>query len=135
MTKLTNIEIAYKKQETIVGVEQSKLRDLKFQYEDAIKIPKFKKFIDKCFRYKNSYSCPEKPEDYWWVYSRVMGLDETALIVDSFQQDSFGKITIRLGENKYETVTLGEEIDLKYYLRQKEGLMTKIEGLGINLDD
>lgn len=31
--------------------------------------------VGKCFVYRNCYSCPKGPDDYWNLYSRVTGLD------------------------------------------------------------
>lgn len=28
-----------------------------------------KKLVGKCYRYRNSYSCPQTEADYWWLYS------------------------------------------------------------------
>ena len=58
-----------------------------------IKDTKFK--IGRCFKFKNSYSCPETEVDYWWVYKRVLGHHEhaNAFISFSFETDIQGNHT------------------------------------------
>lgn len=36
--------------------------------------PKFKQLIGKCFKFKNSYSCPVKKSDYWYAYSKIVSI-------------------------------------------------------------
>lgn len=46
-----------------------------------------------CYRYRNSYSCPSKPEDYWWFYKKIVDVikkDKTFYrFSESFQMDSY----------------------------------------------
>ena len=52
--------------------------------------------IGSCFKYRNSYSCSEKPSDYWWLYLRVTGTDGSGnLKVLEFQTDKYGEVTIK----------------------------------------
>jgi hypothetical protein len=50
--------------------------------------------VGKCYRYRNSYSCPQKESDYWWLYMIVLGVTDGALICFKFQRDSEQKIEI-----------------------------------------
>jgi len=51
--------------------------------------------VGKCFRTKNSCSCPEKPSDYWWVYARVTRMDESGMLYAmTFQTDKYGNVNI-----------------------------------------
>lgn len=51
--------------------------------------------IGKCFKYRNCYSCPEKPSDYWWLYARVERLDDGGNPIGwSFQKDKDGVMQI-----------------------------------------
>lgn len=63
--------------------------------EDAARIAENRQAIGKCYRYRNCYSLPEKPSDYWWLYARVERVDEGGWPVGwSFQVDKDGMITI-----------------------------------------
>lgn len=70
-----------------------KARDELSDIETAEQAQANQHLVGKCFKYRNSYSCP-KPDEYWWLYSIVTGLDEGELIVWSFQDDRRGRIEI-----------------------------------------
>lgn len=53
-----------------------------------------RQLVGKCFIYQNCYSCPEGPQDYWWLYVRVIGVDGESLRTWSFQTDKYGKVEI-----------------------------------------
>ena len=51
--------------------------------------------IGKHYKYRSSYSCPKTLEDYWWVYSKVVGMNKDGLLDGwSFEKDSGGRIII-----------------------------------------
>ncbi len=51
-------------------------------------LAKNRKMIGKCFKYRNNYSCPETDADYWWLYSRVIAVDDDGgLIAFEFQTE------------------------------------------------
>jgi len=52
-----------------------KLRQELSDLRDAENKAKNKKFVGQCFRYRNSYSCPETEEDFWWMYIKVLKVD------------------------------------------------------------
>lgn len=55
---------------------------------------RFGGLVGKCFTYRNCYSCPEKPSDYWNSYclvSRITGAYATVL---EFEIDKDGMIRI-----------------------------------------
>lgn len=55
--------------------------------------------VGKFFRTRNSYSCPEKPSDYWWLYAEVTRMDEYGMLyVTEFQTDKNGDINIRFDQ-------------------------------------
>ena len=68
-----------------------------------------KKLIGTCWRYRNNYSCPEKPSDYWWMYTIVTGVDGSNIIAFSFQTDMYGTFSAYLNKSVYPS-TLGEKI-------------------------
>ena len=51
--------------------------------------------VGRTFRYRNCYSCPEKPSDYWWVWRVVEGTDGFGLRVRDFAVDKYGEFTMR----------------------------------------
>lgn len=51
--------------------------------------------VGKCFRYRNCYSCPEKPSDYWWLYIRVVSVRRDGQCnTIQFQIDRNGMMTV-----------------------------------------
>lgn len=62
--------------------------------------------VGKCFKYRNCYSCPEKPSDYWWVYRIVLAPNS----VLDFQIDKDGKLTVEPNGYYYPTMTGWKEI-------------------------
>jgi hypothetical protein len=51
--------------------------------------------VGKCFKYRNNYSCPSKPSDYWWLYIKVTGLSGTWPKTFEFQVDKYSRIEIK----------------------------------------
>jgi hypothetical protein len=60
--------------------------------EDAEKTKANASLIGKCFKYRNSYSCPESDADYWWLYSKVVSVDGEWAQVLRFQTDRNGRV-------------------------------------------
>lgn len=50
--------------------------------------------IGRCFKYKNCYSCPDKPSDYWWMYIKVVGASHWPKTFE-FQTDKYGHLTVK----------------------------------------
>lgn len=75
--------------------QRSKLTQEIYDIETDEEIKKNQEFVGKYFKYRNSYSCPRSPEDYWWMYARVDRLNKSGIPVGvTFQTDSDGKIEI-----------------------------------------
>lgn len=55
---------------------------------------KYGRLVGQCFVYRNCYSCPEKPGDYWNVYIRVNKVVGCYVDVLLFEIDNAGRITI-----------------------------------------
>jgi hypothetical protein len=55
---------------------------------------KFGGLVGKCFTYRNCYSCPEKPSDYWQSYCRVSSITGAYATVMEFEIDKEGMIRI-----------------------------------------
>lgn len=104
--------------------------------------PKFKELIGKCFKLRNSYSCPESAKDYWDVYSKVIEIKKSYLYtggsdnktvlscckVIQFQTTKNGSIMI---EPYYRTYvhSLGKEISAKVFSREFDKVIDKISKL------
>lgn len=53
------------------------------------------KKVGRTYKTRNSYSCPEKSSDYWWVYEKVTHMDgEGFLHTFCFQTDKNGQICV-----------------------------------------
>ena len=75
-----------------------------------------KAVLGKCFRYRNCYSCPEKPSDYWWLYARVVKVSGQDVICFEFQTDRYGEIFIRPDRRCYRRMVDGyQQITLTEY--------------------
>lgn len=51
--------------------------------------------VGRCFKFRNSYSCPEKPSDYWWLYLVVLKAAKGGLYTFEFQTDRHGEFDIK----------------------------------------
>lgn len=71
--------------------------------------------VGRFYKYHNSYSCPEKPSDRWWLYIRVESVDGYCIKCLKFETDKYGKVEIeprhnlsfRLGDG-YQEITAAE---------------------------
>ncbi len=53
------------------------------------------RLVGKCFVYRNCYSCPKTDADYWWLYIRIIRLDEDGdLYATEFQIDAHGSLAL-----------------------------------------
>jgi len=67
------------------------------------------RLVGKCFLYRNCYSCPKGPEDYWNLYQRVLRVTHDGnLQVFSFQVDKDGVISVETRTRS--SGSLGEQI-------------------------
>lgn len=74
--------------------ELTPLRDEIDRIDRAEQERERKKLIGKCFKYRNSYSMPQKDSDYWPIYVKVVGADGYRCRAFTFQTDKDGKIKI-----------------------------------------
>lgn len=71
---------------------QEKLRRIEF----ADRAKRNGPLVGKTFKYRNCYSCPEKPSDYWWMYAKVTRMgDDGLLYLTTFQTDKYGNMEVR----------------------------------------
>lgn len=107
-----------KKTETIESLNEKAgaIRDKIDRIEGEKRRAEASKVVGKCFRYRNSYSCPQTEADYWWLYRRVTLADKHGwLRVFDFQTDKDGKTSIEPGNRAMSPASLGEPITLKQF--------------------
>lgn len=133
MTKKEQLE---KELQEIIKQEEEQL--LKEAY------PKFRdKYLNKYFKFKNSYSRPEDENDYWWVYIYINKLTEENLNIMfysnkfsstyegiSFQKDSNGQIQIDTQHSGYCREQL-IEISKEEYFDEWNNIILEIDLLHI----
>lgn len=66
-------------------------RDELLEIEERRRAKELRAHVGKCFRYRNSYSCPSEPSDYWYVYRKALFLDGAALSCLEFEKDKYGE--------------------------------------------
>lgn len=58
--------------------------------------------VGKAFKTRNNFSCPEKPSDYWWLYSKVTRMDDDGMLyATDFETDRYGNISVRFNHYAY----------------------------------
>lgn len=60
-----------------------------------------KPLVGKCFKYRNNYSLPKKPSDYWWLYLKIIAAKDGSAITFEFQTDQYGKVNIEPRQTHY----------------------------------
>jgi len=90
------------------------------------------RLIGSCFKYRNNYSCPEKPSDYWWMYTQVLKADGGSLVCWEFQRDKNGKIEIDFQRFYYPHLLEGHiKITRKEFAKAWRGLQKRIAALKV----
>lgn len=81
---------------------------------DAERRDENKHLAGKAFRMRNSFSCPEKPSDYWWYYSKVQSVDSAGMLtVFTFQIDRYGSHDVKVEKHVYSVY--GDSISLAQF--------------------
>lgn len=79
----------------IASEAQEKLAEIKYAEFRKSNGPK----VGKTYTYRNSYSCPKMPTDYWTMYVKVTRMDETGILyATQFQTDQYGNIDIKFDQ-------------------------------------
>jgi hypothetical protein len=102
----------------ISNIEQSEL------------LPAFKmKYEGRYFKYRNSFSCPEKESDYWWMYVRVDKVDNIHWMKGiTFQTDRDGKISVEQDKSIMESLCQ-QEITKSAFDYAFNKMITKIQNI------
>lgn len=82
-----------------LGAVENRIREIE-------ELPRLKKLIGNCYKYRNSYSLPKEESDYWWMYIIVVGVDSESATLQVFtiQQDCHGEINVRTERPYYENM-------------------------------
>lgn len=64
-----------------------RLRDLELKERSVA-------LLGRCFKYRNCYSLPKKPSDYWWLYVKVVSVNYWPVTFE-FQTDRNGRIEVK----------------------------------------
>ena len=99
-----------------------------------------------CYKFKNCYSCPEKPSDYWWLYIKILSIDSRDYVnVLEIQKDKHGAISINNREsvnlnnyefrnNRYIKITESEWNKGVKRILKSIGNVTKPCGIDLNVN-
>jgi ribosomal protein L35AE/L33A len=81
--------------------------------------------LGKCYVFRNCYSCPDGPQDYWGLYLRVVGVEHGQCVLVTFERDKNGDLRVersrrspRMLGGGYREISLGE---LRKAWRKVEG--------------
>jgi len=103
--------------------------------------PEFKKLEGKYFKYKNSYSCPEKPSDYWFLYTKITEIKPDDVYNTrgngvachfkgwSFQTDKYANISVEKKKTGY-VHSLGQEITENEFHSAWDKIIEALNNLG-----
>ncbi len=85
----------WKEQEHEANRAIARLRDEERRAENAA-------LVGKTFKYRNNYSCPKKPSDYWYLYVKVTGMNrDGSLKLFTFETDKYRHIVIGVDRHMY----------------------------------
>jgi hypothetical protein len=84
------------------------------------------KLFGRCYKYRNSYSCPQTEADYFHLYMLVTGNEDGGIRQFTFQTDCQGKVEIR--DNEWHTGLLGGyvEIPRREFDREWKKVLTRL---------
>lgn len=116
MSDLETLEEAARKANAAASAERGRLHDA----ENAA-------VVGKHFKYRNCYSCPERPSDYWWLYLRVIEAKGGRLKCFAFEIDKYGKISVETKNSLYHVRDGYRPISAKEYRRAWDALMAKLK--------
>jgi polyhydroxyalkanoate synthesis regulator phasin len=79
--------------------EVQKLKEKRWMEEEY---PKAKKLEGTYWKYRDSYSCPDNTENFWWLYQRIIKvLDEHIMLVQEISVDKDGLLTATANRTFY----------------------------------
>lgn len=78
-----------------IKVDQARRELLRLERaEQAKKARSMKNLVGTCYKTKNCYSCPQGPEDYWWLYRRIIAIKRGMILMSDFEIDKNGELRV-----------------------------------------
>ena len=74
---------------------QERLRCLEEDRFEREQLPRLQAKIGSCYRFRNSYSCPAKEADYWWLYAKIVAVAGRHFRVLLVERTNDGKVQAR----------------------------------------
>lgn len=132
MNKREQIKFYEKRLQSAKEAHISICKDIDTLKETLFKLeglPQLKKLIGHCYKYRSSYSCPEKQSDYWWLYIQVLKIESADFCcVNTFQKSSDGHIRFEFNKiNPLSLIIDRSEIPLTVYNQEKKKLIKFIK--------
>lgn len=93
--------------------------------EDTAFKKKHRAAVGKYYKISNSYSLPETPADYWWLYYKVIAVKESHLRAWKFQKDCDNKIEIEF-DTDFRSIDIAKEISMKEFQQAWKKLKEEI---------
>lgn len=102
--------------------------------------PEFKKLEGTFYKTRNNYSCPEKPSDYWWVYTKITKIDPKDVYDTrgngvtshytgwSFQTCKYGNFSVEKEKRSY-VHSLGKKITEQEFIDAWNKAMSNLDSL------
>lgn len=105
--------------------EVDTLEQEKFEIEEK---PRLNSMVGKCFKTTNNFSCPKEPEDYWFLYSMIVGVKGQHFCANKFQKDKNGRVEFWFDYYSYENL-LGEEITKDEFKKEFDKVISYVKNL------
>lgn len=85
-------------------------------------------FVGRFFKYRNCYSCPSKPSDYWWLYGAATSVDGCGWLKGwTFQRDRDGGVRVEPTASLTNGPESGwEEIDATEFWAAASGILESL---------
>lgn len=83
-------------------IQLAQIQDKIYKIEKVERRAEMETLLGKYFKYRNCYSCPDKPSDYWWMYSMPIRIRKDGWFdIFQFEMDKDGKISIETKDKTY----------------------------------
>lgn len=102
--------------------------------------PEFKKLEGTCYKTKNTYGCPKKPSDYWFLYTKITKIKREDVYDTigngvtcrfkgwSFQNSKYNNFSVELKKTGY-VHSLGKQITEEEFIEAWNRAMSKLDKL------
>lgn len=119
--------LATQSEKEVAEAEARKANERLHAIRDAERLEENKTLLGKMFKYRTSYSCPEKPSDYWWFYFKVQNVDDAGMLtLFQFDTDKYGKINIEIREHAFNILGGSVKIPASEFNKAWHALQKKI---------